>query len=133
MGFKGSKYSPLKKSDYTQGWKSSAKIFGRNGPAKLKSWAGPGRSFPILFLFLFLKDFLKKIWTLLLTRFKLSIFLSKKCRNIGEIFAEYWQKTARPGPQKFCPARFVKPEIYNPDYTIWFLLFPSFFHSFLNI
>ena len=54
-----------------------AKILGRNGPAQLKSWAGPGRSYPILFLSVFLKDFLKKIWTLLLTHFKLSIVLSK--------------------------------------------------------
>ena len=54
--------------------------------------------------------------------------------NIGEIFVEYWQKTARlgpaqlkfepdrparPSPLKFAgrngPARFVKPGIYNPD------------------
>ena len=50
--------------------------------------------------------------------------------NIREIFAESWQKTARPGPAeirarparpsplKFAgrngPARFVEPEIYNP-------------------
>ena len=60
--------------------------------------------------------------------------------DIGKIFAEYWQKTARPGPQKFWawtarpgpaeipahrpgpaqstqifgPERFVKPGIYNP-------------------
>ena len=72
-----------------QGCKSSA----RPGPAEIL-----GRSCPILFLSVFLKGFLKKIWTLLLTHFKLSIVLSKKWRNIGEIFAESWQKTARPGP-----------------------------------
>ena len=42
--------------------------------------------------------------------------------NIREIFAESWQKTARPaeilglnGPARPGPARFVNPEIYNPD------------------
>ena len=55
----------------------------------------------------------------MINSFKLSFVLSKKLRNIGEIFAEYWQKTARPGPLKFGshrpgPARFVKPGIYNP-------------------
>ena len=75
-------------------------ILGRNGPAQLKSRAGPGRSCLILFLSVFLKDFLKKIWTLLLTHFKLSIFISKTWRNIGEIFPESWQKTARLGPAR---------------------------------
>ena len=70
----------------------------------------------------------------MINSFKISFVLSKNLRNIGEIFAEYWQKTARPGPQKFWawtarpdpaqlkfgpdrpgPAQFVKPEIYNPD------------------
>ena len=32
----------------------------------------------------------------MINSFKLSFVLSKKLRNIGEIFAEYWQKTARP-------------------------------------
>ena len=52
--------------------------------------------------------------------------------NIGEIFAEYWQKTARPaeilglnGPARpgsvhlnlrAVTAQFVKPEIYNPEF-----------------
>ena len=119
-----------------------AKILGRNGPAQLKSWAGPGRSCPILFLAVFLKDFLKKIWTLLLTHFKLSIILSKKWWNIGEIFAEYWQKTARPGPQKFwawtarpSPLKFAGrngPARPGPicqawDLQPWFWLFIGFY------
>ena len=100
-----------------QGYKSSGRTV-RPGPQKSwdvtarPSWnPEPGRSCTILFLSVFLKDFLKKIWTLLLTHFKLSIVLSKKWRNIDEIFAEYWQKTARPsrnfGPTG--PAQFAKP------------------------
>ena len=66
----------------------------------------------------------------MINSFKLSFVLSKKMPNIGEIFGEYWQKTARPGPTEIRarparpsplrfagpngPAQFVKPEIYNP-------------------
>ena len=52
----------------------------------------------------------------MINSFKLSFVLSKKLRNISEIFAEYWQKTARPADilRLNGPAQFVKPEIYNP-------------------
>ena len=71
-------------------------ILGRNGPAQLKSWAGPGRSCLILFLSVFLKDFWKKIWTLLLTHFKLSIFILK---NGGISAKSSWNlDKKRPGP-----------------------------------
>ena len=106
-----------------QGCKSSA----RPGPAEIL-----GRSCPILFLSVFLKGFLKKIWTLLLTHFKLSIVLSKSggisaksSRNIGKKRPspqKFWAWTARPSPLEFAgrngPAQFVKPEINNPEIYI---------------
>ena len=49
-----------------------------------------------------------KIWTLLITHLKLSIVLSKKMPDIGKIFAEYSQKTARPGPAEI-PAPPARP------------------------
>ena len=94
---------------FGQGCKSSGRA-GLYGPAQLKSSV-------------FLKDFLMKIWTLLITHLKLSIILSKKMADIGKIFAEYWQKTARPSPLKFAnwngPARFVKLGIYNPGFGLF--------------
>ena len=55
----------------------------------------------------------------MINSFKLSFVLSKKLRNIGEIFAEYWQKNGPArrnfGPERPGPAEFVKPEINNPD------------------
>ena len=70
------------------------------------------------FLSVFLKEFLMKIWILLITHLKLSIVLSKK--------GEYWQNLrgilAKNGPARrnfgpehpTGPAQFVKPAIYNP-------------------
>ena len=81
-----------------------AEISGRNGPARpgpQKSWPGPGRSCSILFLSVFLRDFLMKIWTLLITRLKLSIFLSKKWRILAKSSRNIGKKRsgpARPGP-----------------------------------
>ena len=48
--------------------------------------------------------------------FKIKYCSFKKMADIGKIFAEYSQKTARPAEILGLngPARFVKPGIYNP-------------------
>ena len=82
-------------------------------------WAVLGRSCSILFLSVFPKDFWKKIWTFLLTHFKLSIVLSKNggyWQNVRGILAK--NGPTRPGPPEIRarPLKFVKSEIYNPGY-----------------
>ena len=81
-----------------------AEISGRNGPAHKNLGTGnpepgpicPGRSCPILFLSVFLKDFFKENLNFIIHSFQIKHCSFKKWQNIGEIFAEYWQKTARP-------------------------------------
>ena len=105
-------------------WTQNQKLVNpRAGPGPQKSWTvtarpGPaeisGRSCSILFLSVFLKDFLMKIWTLLIIHLKLSIIfkkrriLEKSSRNIDK------KGPARPswnsgptGPARPSPLKFV--------------------------
>ena len=80
-----------------------------------------GRAGPVMLNFISIrifKRFIKENLNFIINSFQIKYYSFKKTADIGEIFAEYLQKTARPSPLKFAgrngPARFVKPEIYNP-------------------
>ena len=76
------------------------------------------------------KGFFNENLNLINNSFKIKYCSFKKKADIGKIFSEYWQKTARPaeilglsgpaqstqicGPERPGPARFAKPGIYNP-------------------
>ena len=68
----------------------------RAGPAEILSRTGPViLNFISIRIF---KRFFKENCNFIINTFQIKYCSFKKIANIGEIFAEHWQKTARPGP-----------------------------------
>ena len=108
-----------KKWYFKESWRKTArpaKILGRNGPARpspLEIWGrngparpGPaeilGRAGPVMLNFISIRTFkrlIKENLNFIINSFQIKYYSLKKMADISEIFAEYWQKTARPGPQ----------------------------------
>ena len=85
-------------------------ILGRNGPARPGPAEVLSRAGPVMLNFISIRifrGFYKENLNFIINSFQIKYCSFKKMTNIREIFAESWQKTARPGPARrnFGPER----------------------------
>ena len=62
------------------------------------------------------KRFIKENLNFIINSFQIKYYSFKKMADISEIFAEYWQKPARPGPAEI-RARPARPDLSSLRFT----------------